>query len=389
MIQSFTLCLAGAAIVLLTSSTSHASSSFFTSAGCSGCHVSSTTPTCASCHAHGVHPNSNKNSINLAGATRDSVGNGKTSFAPGEIMKVTVSGGYRTGWARILLYDGSMNELARSTGTVKAGGVGPVDAPQFGSTTTVTFTTTAPLTPGTYTWNVAWYGNRYDLASGATYGPLWTPDPNNANHGREIVATNSFTVVAPAAPVASFSPASLAFGEVPATTTATLTTDIQNTGNAALDVTAIARCNGTSTAFTWTPDAPFSISAGGRRTVAVTYAPLTTANDSGCLQITSNAVNPAVLNVSGSSQLLAPVSITGQGYFPLMQTAYDSALGSNAEIGAQGIVFVENLNFNRSTTVDLLGGYNSGYTARGGFTVVQGTLTVTSGKVTIDSFVIS
>jgi hypothetical protein len=52
---------------------------------------------------------------------------------------------------------------------------------------------------GTYTFTAAWYGNRYDLSQvggTTTFGPNWTPDPGNANHGQEKIATNSFTVTA-------------------------------------------------------------------------------------------------------------------------------------------------------------------------------------------------
>jgi hypothetical protein len=72
---------------------------------------------------------------------------------------------------------------------------------------------------------VAWYGNQYD-AGGAAFGPGWTLDPNNPNHGYEIVSiTTPFAVAAtaippvvvtsPAAPtITSVSPANLAQGAI-------------------------------------------------------------------------------------------------------------------------------------------------------------------------------
>ena len=62
---------------------------------CSGCPGSGSgvapypDNTCAGCHAHGVHPNSSKNTLNVS-ATPDS-----TTYDPGDPMTVSVGGGYR------------------------------------------------------------------------------------------------------------------------------------------------------------------------------------------------------------------------------------------------------------------------------------------------------
>ncbi len=163
-------------------------SGYYTS-NCQSCH--GTTATCNGCHSHGTHSSSAKNDINVAGATD------KTTYAPGETVTVTITGGYRTGWLRAILYDQNMNELARSTGTVAAGAIAPSGAPGY----PVTLTAPAPASAGKYTWNVAWYGNKFDLTDAGTgvtfFGPRWTPDPNNPNHGREIVSIAAFDVMAP------------------------------------------------------------------------------------------------------------------------------------------------------------------------------------------------
>ena len=157
-----------------------ASSSYYTS-NCQSCHGA--VSTCNGCHGHGAHATSTKNTINVAGVTN------KTTYAPGETVSVTIAGGYRTGWIRAILYDQNMIELARSTGPAGEGG---------GAGYPITLTASAPTTEGGYTWNIAWYGNKYDKSSSPVYGTRWTPDPNNPNHGQEIVSTNSFTVTAPA-----------------------------------------------------------------------------------------------------------------------------------------------------------------------------------------------
>jgi hypothetical protein len=194
-----------------------------------------------------------------------------------------------------------MNELARSTGP--AGFGGGLDFP-------ITLTAPAPTAPGTYTWNVAWYGNQFDLAQvgGTTFfGPRWTPDPNNPNHGQEIVAVNSFTVSAPTAPAITLNPASLNFASVNVGSAATRTTQIQNTGTADLNITAIARAAGTSAEYTFTPTAPLTIAAGGSMTLSVTYTPVDTGTDTGSLVITSNAsTSPTSLQLTGTGAAPPP-----------------------------------------------------------------------------------
>ena len=175
-------------------------SGYYTSAGCTDCHLSSPT-TCNGCHGHGTHPSSAKSSINVAGVTN------KTSYAPGETVSVSLTGGYKSGWVRVVLYDQNSVEVARSSGN---------DSGQGSSATyPATLSAPAPSTPGTYTWKAGWYGNVYDK-SGATFGAGWTPDATNPDHGYELVSTNSFTVAAVAAAptITSVTPSTLAQGAV-------------------------------------------------------------------------------------------------------------------------------------------------------------------------------
>ena len=184
---SFSFSLMSLAIVLFLGTDAAALSSYFTSQGCSGCHAAPVVASCNGCHAHGTHPNSAKNAINVTGTTN------KSTYAPGELVTVTISGGYRTGWIRAVLYDQNMVELARSTGN---------DSGMGGSAIyPVTLSALAPATPGTFSWKVAWYGHLFD-ATGATFGPGWSPDPNNPNHGSEIVTIAAPFTVATATPSA-------------------------------------------------------------------------------------------------------------------------------------------------------------------------------------------
>ena len=102
------------------------------------------------------------------------------------------TGGYRAGWVRAYLYDNDGVQVDISTGTNGLGGGAIFPGP-------ITLTGTAPAAAGTYTFTAAWYGNQFDLAQvggTTTFGPNWTPDPSNLNHGQEKIATNSFTVTA-------------------------------------------------------------------------------------------------------------------------------------------------------------------------------------------------
>ncbi len=314
---------------------------------CSACHGTTAAggvQTCAGCHSHGTHPDSNKNTMNVTGVTS------KTSYAPGETVAVTINGGYRSGWVRALLYDQNLRELARSTGTVLPGFIAPSRGPGF----PITLTAPAPTTPGTYTWWVAWYGNQYD-ASGAAFGPNWVPS-SNSGHGEERAQTNAFTVVAPTNPVVALSPPSLSFGTVTTGTTASLPTSIQNTGTAPLTVSAVALCPTTSTEFTWSPAAPITVQPGQSATLTVTYSPTSANTVSGCLTLTSNdpanptltlgvsgsGANPATpaialspsslsfgtVNVGGSATLTTQVQDTGTA--PLSVTAIAPCAGTSA-----------------------------------------------------------
>src|SRR5512133_637425 len=135
-------------IIMLWSAGALAQSSYFTGQGCSGCHSSPVVATCNGCHGHGTHPSSAKTAINVAGTTN------KSTYAPGETVTVTITGGYRTGWIRAVLYNQNGVELARSSG--HDSGMGS------SATYRATLSAPAPAAAGTDTWQVGWYGNQYD-----------------------------------------------------------------------------------------------------------------------------------------------------------------------------------------------------------------------------------
>ena len=290
-------------------------SSYYTN-NCQGCHGS--VSTCAGCHAHGTHPNSSKSGLNLAAATD------KTTYQPGETVSVTFNGGYRSGWVRAILYDQDMKELARSAGSVASG----ADAPSGASSLPVTLQAPAPTTPGTYKYSAAWYGNKYDLAEaggGTTFfGPRWLPDPGNADHGQEIVATNSFTVadVAPPAAAAisvtdSVAPTSdlqVPFGTVTAGVSASQTVTVSNKGNANLLLGAVAVLDPLAAPFAITADACSNqvIAPAASCSLTVAFTPTSAGSVSDSFSIPSNdpAKSSVTVSVSGTGASLPTPTIS-------------------------------------------------------------------------------
>ncbi len=129
----------------------------FYSTECASCHGTNPT-TCNGCHQHGPR--------NLNATTN------KTTYEPGEALTVSFSGGQQSGWIRAILYLNNQ-EVARSTGPSSMGG---------GAGFPITFSTMAPDTPGTYTYQAAWFGNTNN---------------GGGTHGEERISSNSFTVSAP------------------------------------------------------------------------------------------------------------------------------------------------------------------------------------------------
>jgi hypothetical protein len=270
-----------------------------TTTACTACH-SPTVNTCNGCHAHGTHADGTKASINLVASTD------KATYAPGENLTVTVTGGYQSGWVRVNLYDQDMAPVASSSCLPLGMG---------GCTTSLlpaTLTTTAPTAPGTYSWRAAWYGNAHEAATGFTSpacGATVTPpcfrvDPDNdtagAVHGEEIVAVSQFTVAAVVTgPAIAVAPTTLAFGDVAVGASGSQTFTISNTGTETL-TGGVALASGTSSEFGVSP-ATFSIAAGGQPvTVTATYGPTGVGADSGALVVTSNDPASPTLDVTVS-----------------------------------------------------------------------------------------
>jgi hypothetical protein len=74
-------------------------------------------------------------------------------------------------------------------------------------------------------------------------------------------------------------------------------------------------------------------------------------------------------------------------YYSTLLLAYGAALNGNTidTIKAWGIDFGESLNMNQNKAIILRGGYNEGYSAQSGKTILKGTLTISNGSLTVEN----
>ena len=422
-------------------STAQGSSSYFTSKGCSGCHSAPVVATCNGCHAHGTHPDSTKKSINVAGATN------KTTYAPGETVTVTITGGYRTGWFRAVLYNQSGVEVARSTGNDSGMG--------SSATYPATLSAAAPATPGAYTWKAGWYGNQYD-ASAAAFGAEWTVDATNPSHGYEIVNTNSFTVTAAAPTISTVTPNTFPQGAVSQSVTITGsnltggTVSFSNPGvtGGAATITATSITlpvsvatsavigAGTVTVNTagGSISSAFTVSAASQYTLSVTLpagtgggavngGSVSKSSSIACTTGTCTATYPPLTSItltetpdsistfgswggacSGSKPTCtfsmagdltvtatfngAPMAMIGSTGYTSLSAAYLSA-GSVAVIDLLSTDMVGDLNMDQGKIITIRGGFDPTFSINTGQpTGLKGLLTVATGSLTVDNLAV-
>ena len=281
--------------------------SYFTTY-CSGCHA---TTTCNGCHHHGP--------VGLKGVTD------KTSYAPGDTVSVTITGGSQSGWFRAILYDQSGTQVAISNGNDSG----------MGHTTTypAVLSAQAPTTPGTYTWKVSWFGNSFDSSNMTA-----------SNHGEVSVNTNAFTVAAPVdttAPVvgaftlpATSTSLSVPVSSLSATDNVAVTGYLVTTSSSKPSATAsgwsatapksvTAPAEGSVTFYAWAKDAAGNVSASRSATVTVTL-PDTTAPVVGAFTLPATSTS---LSVSVSS-LSATDNVAVTGYLVTTSSSKPSATAS-------------------------------------------------------------
>ncbi len=167
---------------------------------------------------------------------------------------------------------------------------------------------------GTSTWNPYGQELRNNIASGIQ-SALTTAEPKDSDgdgyknideiHARTLPGdASSYPTPVVTSPKIAVAPTSLPFGTVRVGSSATQTTTVTNNGTADLNVSSVSRCSGTSTEFSASPAGAFTVAPGASQTVTVTYAPVDTSTDSGCVAVASNDASAGTVQVSmsGSGQ---------------------------------------------------------------------------------------
>ncbi len=155
-----------------------------------GCHNASPV-TCNGCHAHGTRSTILSGAMNLVATTL------KSSYAPGDDISVTLSGGSSqvgsaTGWVRVNVYDSNGTPLVSNTECLH-------NAASYPTTCSLPVTLKTRAVAGMTSLYVGWVGNEYDpggtvgapIASGIAVGKRAA---SQAQHVEEIVRTNTFSV---------------------------------------------------------------------------------------------------------------------------------------------------------------------------------------------------
>lgn len=98
----------------------------------------------------------------------------------------------------------------------------------------------------------------------------------------------------------------------------------------------------------------------------------------------SDTDNDGILDRTDNCPLSLPVRIVGSSqYFSAMQDAYDNAMDLDS-IESQYEILTGDIILDRPVAVTLEGGYDCSYSSVTGKTKVNGNVTITSGKVTIE-----
>ena len=262
-----------AAAVQFVATNAQAQSSYFTARGCTSCHASPVTSTCAGCHYHSGSLTATKNKT--------------TSYSPGETVTITVSSsGARTGWVGVRLYDQSGIEIARSTGN-QSGMGGSATFPAV-------LSAPAPTAAGNYTWRIAYVGNNNGTGTGDVHSEKSVNVSLTVASAADTTApvVGTFTIPATATalnvPVSAFTATdNVGVTGYMITTSATAPAASATgwTASAPASVTAVA---GSNTFYAWAKDATGNVSASRSATVVVTL-PDTTAPVVGTFTIPATA----------------------------------------------------------------------------------------------------
>ena len=87
------------------------------------------------------------------------------------------------------------------------------------------------------------------------------------------------------------------------------------------------------------------------------------------------------------STCAAPIKVAGTNYYTIQDAYNNAATGSTLQI-TEGLFNAGSLEFNRNISTRVTGGYDCGYSAKTGYSTVDGTVTIKDGSVTVEGLII-
>jgi hypothetical protein len=137
-----------------------------------------------------------------------------------------------------------------------------------------------------------------------------------------------------AAPAATLTPATLAFGSVTTGTSSTAqSATLTNTGNAALTITGITITGANASVFSETNTCGSSLAAGAKCTLSIVFAPTTAGADTATLSVADNAPgSPQTSSLTGTGAIPVPAADFGLAATPAKQSV---SAGSAAAYSVQ------------------------------------------------------
>ena len=283
------------------------------------------------------------------------INGGVTYSAMGDSYDVRCVRGGQSGASGNLVL--SISEAGTGSGTVTSSpsgiSCGTTCSASYSSGTSVTLTAT-PASGSTFT---GWSGG-----------------------GCSGTGTCSVTMTATTSVTATFSKASTCSESI-SSSNATLSSGA-NSGS--VSVTA------SSSSCTWTATSNVSwitITSGSSGTGSGTVSYSVSANTSsssqtGTITIAGQTFSVTQAGLTACTNLPVILAVSTPVYYPTLQSAYNAAVSGDT-IESQTGTFTEDLNFNSNVSVILEGGYNCGYSANSSYSVINGTLTISGGPVTV------
>jgi hypothetical protein len=100
----------------------------------------------------------------------------------------------------------------------------------------------------------------------------------------------------------------------------------------------------------------------------------------------NNSYLPANLNVD-YVRVINTIQVGSSGAYSTIQSAYNAARDEDT-IEVQAGTYVENDNLNGSVSVTVIGGYDSSFATNSSYSVINGTLIISNGTVTVENIII-